>query len=151
MFHFESHYISAQHLKVWVRGETPIIDGETFVEMKIEESTWLLEDKKIVLVTVEKVGIWWLCSDLSFCFSTIVTIIYNSVFSLFLISAWVFANTVKLSLLKRNDVKKQLQTPFIIVDSKADSKLSSLLRQKTFLKVRDGKSDTLSLFLILPF
>jgi len=52
--------IKKRHLKVGVRGETPIIDGETYNEIKLEESTWLLDNKDI-LISIEKVNKmeWW--------------------------------------------------------------------------------------------
>ena len=32
-----------------------MIDGETFNEIKLEESTWCIEDRKVVVVNIEKV------------------------------------------------------------------------------------------------
>jgi hypothetical protein len=45
-----------KHLTCGVKGQPPIIDGELHSEIKLEESTWVLEDGKIVFITLEKVG-----------------------------------------------------------------------------------------------
>lgn len=52
--------IKKKHLKVGLKNQEPIIDGETFNEMKIEESTWILDNKELVL-NIEKVNKmeWW--------------------------------------------------------------------------------------------
>ncbi len=34
---------------------SPLVEGELAREIKVEESTWVLEDKKTVLVNMEKV------------------------------------------------------------------------------------------------
>lgn len=38
-----------------IKGTPLIIDGETPKEIKVDESTWCLEDKKTLLINVEKV------------------------------------------------------------------------------------------------
>ena len=48
--------IEKKHLKVGVKGQPPIIDGAFPKEVKLEESTWVLEDKKTILLNIEKVG-----------------------------------------------------------------------------------------------
>ena len=44
-----------------MKGKEPMIDGDLPKEVKLEESTWTLQDKKIVMVQLEKVNQmeWW--------------------------------------------------------------------------------------------
>jgi len=53
--------IEKKHLKVGIKGQPFIIDGDFPKEVKLEESTWVLEDKKTVLLNIEKVNKmeWW--------------------------------------------------------------------------------------------
>ncbi|XP_059058964.1 nuclear migration protein nudC [Achroia grisella] len=53
--------ISKRHLKVGVKGQPLIIDGELDADVKIEESTWVLQDGRNLLVNLEKVNQlnWW--------------------------------------------------------------------------------------------
>ncbi|XP_063532311.1 nuclear migration protein nudC isoform X2 [Cydia strobilella] len=53
--------ISKKHLKVGIKGQPLIIDGELDAEVKIEESTWVLQDGRNLLVNLEKVNKmnWW--------------------------------------------------------------------------------------------
>jgi len=53
--------IEKKHLKVGVKGQTPIIDGDLPKEVKLEESTWVLEDKRTLMIQLEKVNKmeWW--------------------------------------------------------------------------------------------
>ena len=44
-------------MKIGLRGQPPILDGETYNEIKVEESTWCIEDRQIVIVNVEKVSV----------------------------------------------------------------------------------------------
>ncbi|CAF0750910.1 unnamed protein product [Didymodactylos carnosus] len=50
-----------KHLHVAVRGQTPIIDAETYADIKIEESMWTLDEGKLIVVHLEKVNKmeWW--------------------------------------------------------------------------------------------
>jgi hypothetical protein len=52
--------IKKKHLKVGIRGKPLIIDGDSYNEMKLEESTWLIDGKDIV-INIEKVNKmeWW--------------------------------------------------------------------------------------------
>jgi len=53
--------IQKKHLKVGVRGQPPIIDGETYNEIKVEDSTWTLVDQQNIMISIEKVNQmeWW--------------------------------------------------------------------------------------------
>jgi len=53
--------IEKKHIKIGIKGKEPIIDGDLLKEVKLEESTWTLQDKKIMMVQLEKVNQmeWW--------------------------------------------------------------------------------------------
>ncbi|CAH1644316.1 unnamed protein product [Spodoptera littoralis] len=53
--------INKKHLKVGIKGQPLIIDGELDAEVKIEESTWVLQDGRNLLINLEKVNKmnWW--------------------------------------------------------------------------------------------
>lgn len=48
-------------LKVGLKGHEPVINGDLKAEVKLDDCTWLLEDKKTVIITLAKVhGMeWW--------------------------------------------------------------------------------------------
>uniref|UniRef100_A0A6M2DNU8 Nuclear migration protein nudC n=1 Tax=Xenopsylla cheopis TaxID=163159 RepID=A0A6M2DNU8_XENCH len=50
-----------QKLVVGLRNQDPIIDGTLDGEIKIEESSWVIQDGKILLITLEKINKmnWW--------------------------------------------------------------------------------------------
>lgn len=53
--------INKKHLEVGIKGQPLIIDGELDAEVKIEESTWVLQDGRNLLINLEKVNKmnWW--------------------------------------------------------------------------------------------
>ncbi|KZC09605.1 PREDICTED: nuclear migration protein nudC [Dufourea novaeangliae] len=53
--------ISKKHLTCGVKGQPPIIDGDFPHDVKLEESTWVIEDGKMLLINLEKVNKmqWW--------------------------------------------------------------------------------------------
>jgi hypothetical protein len=48
--------ITKKHLRCGVKGQPPIIDGELPHEVKLEESTWVIEDGRILFINLEKVS-----------------------------------------------------------------------------------------------
>lgn len=49
--------IQKNHLKAAVKNQLPaMVDDRLEHDVKIEESTWLIEDKQTILITLEKVG-----------------------------------------------------------------------------------------------
>ncbi|XP_015119411.1 nuclear migration protein nudC isoform X1 [Diachasma alloeum] len=53
--------IGKKHLTCGIKGQPPIIDGDFPHEVKLEESTWVIEDGKTLLINLEKVNKmqWW--------------------------------------------------------------------------------------------
>lgn len=51
--------ISKHHLKCGLKGQDPVIDENFPHEIKLEETTWVLEDGKNVVISLEKVSITW--------------------------------------------------------------------------------------------
>ncbi|XP_070521156.1 nuclear migration protein nudC isoform X2 [Cardiocondyla obscurior] len=53
--------IAKKHLSCGLKGHPPILAGDFPHEVKLEESTWVIEDGKILLINLEKVNKmqWW--------------------------------------------------------------------------------------------
>ena len=51
--------IGKKTIKVGVKGQPLILDGNFPKEVKLDDCTWCLEDKKTLLVSLEKVDTVW--------------------------------------------------------------------------------------------
>jgi len=53
--------ITKKHLTCGIKGQSPIIDDDLQHEIKVEESTWVIEDGKMLLFNFEKINKmnWW--------------------------------------------------------------------------------------------
>jgi len=54
--------IAKKHLSCGLKGHPPILDGDFPHEVKLEESTWVIEDGKLLLINLEKVSRWFITS-----------------------------------------------------------------------------------------
>ncbi|KAH6917516.1 nuclear movement protein nudC [Coprinopsis sp. MPI-PUGE-AT-0042] len=53
--------IKKKKLRVGLKGQEPIMDGDLCKEIKVDDSTWTLQDQQLVLIHLEKFNnqSWW--------------------------------------------------------------------------------------------
>ncbi|XP_005107140.2 nuclear migration protein nudC [Aplysia californica] len=53
--------IEKKKISVALKGQPPLLEGTMYNDVKVEESTWCIQDKKVVLINIEKVNQmeWW--------------------------------------------------------------------------------------------
>ncbi|TEB35205.1 nuclear movement protein nudC [Coprinellus micaceus] len=53
--------IAKKKLSVTLKGQEPILSGELCKEIKVEDSTWTIQDQQVVLIHLEKLNqqSWW--------------------------------------------------------------------------------------------
>uniref|UniRef100_A0A915LVD9 Nuclear migration protein nudC n=1 Tax=Meloidogyne javanica TaxID=6303 RepID=A0A915LVD9_MELJA len=53
--------VGRKHIKIGLKGKQPLVDGELAEEIKLESLNWIIEDKKNIVLNVDKVNgmHWW--------------------------------------------------------------------------------------------
>uniref|UniRef100_A0A0B7AID3 Nuclear migration protein nudC n=1 Tax=Arion vulgaris TaxID=1028688 RepID=A0A0B7AID3_9EUPU len=53
--------IEKRKLSIGLKGHPPVLEGTMYNDVKVDESTWCLQDKKLILINIEKVNQmeWW--------------------------------------------------------------------------------------------
>lgn len=73
--------IGKKTLTVGLKGHPPVISGELCAEVKVEESVWVIQDDKSVVITFEKVsliGLFLSCLCQNYCY-ILVECIFNHI------------------------------------------------------------------------
>ena len=55
LYYFFFFFNFPQNIKIGLKGHPPVLEGEMYNCVNMEESTWCIEDKKVLLVNLEKV------------------------------------------------------------------------------------------------
>ncbi|KAK3726453.1 hypothetical protein RRG08_005058 [Elysia crispata] len=53
--------IEKRKINVALKGQPPVLEGTMYNDVKVDESTWCIQDKKLLLINIEKVNQmeWW--------------------------------------------------------------------------------------------
>ncbi|BGP12114.1 hypothetical protein JCM10213_004067 [Rhodosporidiobolus nylandii] len=53
--------LKKQYIKAGLKGQPPVIEGELAKEIKVDDSTWTLDDSREITISLEKVNqqTWW--------------------------------------------------------------------------------------------
>jgi len=53
--------IQKKHFKIGLKGKPPVLDGEFWNDVKTEECSWVISDKRMIMVNLEKINQqdWW--------------------------------------------------------------------------------------------
>ena len=55
--------VERRHIKIGLKGRPLVIDGETYNEIKTEETYWTIDDRKTLVLVLEKVRVFAIRSE----------------------------------------------------------------------------------------